>query len=819
MPKLWALFFLLATVPTFGANRVTVQQLEQIVTSARGQADGKLNQRLQDLELTERLSTELLARWQAEIPGSATRQTLLLLADESAFLQPPTGELPTIPPPTLAEQRQMIAHSADFAKKTISHLPDFYAARETLRFESDPAAANHTEPMHSLDSSRDTVLYRDGQEVVRLSAAGRKRYGLATPGLSTSGVFGPMLGSVLTDTAQGTLAWSHWEQGPGRPQAVFTYKIPQAKSHYRVELGLEYRDHPAYHGEFAVDPESGTILRLTMEAELEKSSVVVRSAVLVEYGPVTIAARTYICPLKSVTINVFYPACTTTEIGACGALAHVRGFKTLTSLNDVTFSQYHVFRADTRILSAENPLSASGPTVQPNASSLSAQSEQTIEGVTSENAASTPLPAPAPAKVPMPGLGRLAAPGVKPADISTPTSIAVPIAVIPGHQTTPVFRVTPGIVYLDVVVRDRNHRVVSGLTQSDFRILEDGHLQTIDAFHTVTQSISEQPPSPASAARVPTAAPGISGPPETINLILFDLLDTSPIDQAYARRQMLTFLESLPSGQKIGLFVLTSHELRMVQDFTGTSGQLAAAAKTLLPESGLLFQSANAQRHSNDVIGSMPGLATPGGSDTSIIQDLAQDLASENFQHGQVRNQFAVEAFRALAKTTDGFNGRKNLFWLAGSFPLSASSEMLAASRIAVYPISVLGMQANSIDAETNGNGVTAGPADSPGGGSLGSQISQQDGARRELREQAEQIAAQTGGEAFVEVNDLAGALRNSLQGGENYYSLVYSPTDKNLDGKFRKIRVELSRRGYSLSYRQGYFAIPAGVHMPTTRP
>jgi hypothetical protein len=82
-----------------------------------------------------------------------------------------------------------------------------------------------------------------------------------------------MLGSVLTDTAQGTLAWSHWERGPGRPQAVFTYKIPQAKSHYRVELGLEYRDHPAYHGEFAVDPESGTILRLTMEAELEKSSV------------------------------------------------------------------------------------------------------------------------------------------------------------------------------------------------------------------------------------------------------------------------------------------------------------------------------------------------------------------------------------------------------------------------------------------------------------------------------------------------------------------------------------------------------------------
>ena len=73
---------------------------------------------------------------------------------------------------------------------------------------------------------------------------------------------------------------------------------------------------------------------------------------LVEYSPVTIAGKTYICPLKSVTINVFYPACATTEIAACGALAYVRGFKTQAFLIDVNFSQYHVFRADSRILVA-----------------------------------------------------------------------------------------------------------------------------------------------------------------------------------------------------------------------------------------------------------------------------------------------------------------------------------------------------------------------------------------------------------------------------------------------------------------------------------
>jgi VWFA-related protein len=255
----------------------------------------------------------------------------------------------------------------------------------------------------------------------------------------------------------------------------------------------------------------------------------------------------------------------------------------------------------------------------------------------------------------------------------------------------------------------------------------------------------------------------------------------------------------------------------MVQNFTENSALLADAARQLLTESSLLFQSPAAQRHSNDVTGSMPGLATPSGSDHSIILDLANELASENFQHGQVRNEFVVEAFRALAKSIESFPGRKNLFWLAGSFPLSARSEMLTASRIAVYPISVLGIEADSIDAEMNGNGVTTGAAGL--GGGLEAQVNDRSSSREDLRGSAEQIAAQTGGEAFVGVNDLARALRQSLEAGGNYYSLVYTPTDRNWSGKFRNIHVELARKGYTLSYRQGYFALPTPLSGSMPKP
>ena len=359
---------------------------------------------------------------------------------------------------------------------------------------------------------------------------------------------------------------------------------------------------------------------------------------------------------------------------------------------------------------------------------------------------------------------------------------------------------------------------MNGLTQNDFRISENGHAQTIDSFRAVTQSSPDHSSLGGPQATAGPNALAAGGPPGTINMILFDLLDTSPVNQAYARTQMLKFLEALPPDQEIGLYILTGSRLRMVQNITGSSALLAEAARQLLPQSSLLFQSAAAQRHSNDVTGSMPGPATPSGTDNSIILDLANELASENFQHDQVRNEFVAKAFRALAKSLESFSGRKNLFWLAGSFPLSARSEMLTASRIAVYPISVLGIEADSIDAEMNGNGVTTGAA-GLGAGGLEAQGNDRSSSRENLRGSAEQIAAQTGGEAFVGVNDLARALRQSLEAGDNYYSLVYSPTDRNWDGKFRRIHVELARKGYTLSYREGYFALPVSLSGSIPKP
>jgi VWFA-related protein len=842
MPKL--LLFLLVTgftLPSYAAEPVTLAQLKQTLTADRGRSDAQIADQLSQMQLAERLDTARLRRWQARLPGPQSREALLVLADMSAFLRLPAAEIPVEPRPPVATQQQILSLVAGFAKRTIDKLPDFFATRETLRFVDTPADIRDSsqvlyQPLHLVNTSADTVLYRKGRELVHLTAAERKRYGLKDPGLSTSGVFGPMLGMVLMDSAHGTLLWSHWEQGPDGPLAVFRYEVPEDISHYEVQLSGFFHERPAYHGEFAVDPATGSILRLTLEADMNPSDPIARSGIVVEYGAVKIGGKTYICPLKSISVQVAPAAVTNNE-----RLQTVGGYKGAnnkalrenlqTSMNDVIFSRYHVFRAEMRMLAGNEEEAAANP-----ATPTVATVEPAGSDVATPEALTTPQPQPVHDLTVPVAQGTASAVAVATHPDFQPASVPhAPVEPQSSTASQPVamFQSTTRIVYVDVVVRDRHGHIVHGLRQNDFRISEDGHPQTIDYFRAFTHAEPTRSGEASSALEATlrgrsAATPNPPAAPATINMILFDLLDTSPTNQTYARSQMLKFLAALPPGHRIALFILSGRELRMVQNISGDSALLAEAARQIMSKSAPLYQSSTAEQHSNDVTASMPGFATPGGTDKSIIADLGEELSTENFQHSQVRNDVVNKAFQKLAQITEGFNGRKNLFWLADSFPVGvistlqmywgsigglmgedSTSRMISSSRIAVYPISVLGLQSDSVEAQMNGNAASAGPADQ------GSEISQRSDARDLLRQQMENIAEQTGGEVFVGTNNIAGALQKSLDAGENYYSLVYTPTNEKWNGRVRRIKVKMTRRGYTLSYRRTYIALPEPFGSP----
>jgi len=401
-------------------------------------------------------------------------------------------------------------------------------------------------------------------------------------------------------------------------------------------------------------------------------------------------------------------------------------------------------------------------------------------------------------------------------------------------------RLTSRLVFIDVVVRDRNGQVIPGLTQQDFKVEEDGKPQKVDFFEAC--SLKQMAPgtpkrSPAPAATQPfysnianrEAASG------AINIILFDQLNTPRSDLLYARKQLLEFLTKLPPGQSVALFVLRNR-LQMVQNFTGSSDRLLAAAQSIRPSDMTFIRSKDEVLQDDDFITDFVqaiGGYDPGGA-------AGKFKAAEEDQdaiHRDNRAYITVAAMAELARATSGYPGRKNLLWLSEDFPVSVGAQLMderfratpdlaqarqtanliANAQISVYPISLLGMETGGVPVTSSGSGSVSpigGPMGSTASPQMGDRLQEQFTTRSALRYAANDLADQTGGEAFVGTNDFEGALRHSMLDGSNYYSLAYRPTNEKWNGQFRRIHVELVGKSGSLNYRRGYFADP-DTHPP----
>jgi hypothetical protein len=74
-----------------------------------------------------------------------------------------------------------------------------------------------------------------------------------------------------------------------------------------------------------------------------------------------------------------------------------------------------------------------------------------------------------------------------------------------------------------------------------------------------------------------------------------------------------------------------------------------------------------------------------------------------------------------------------------------------------------------------------------------------------------QELAKDTGGQAFYNTNGLNDALARVIDNGTRYYSLSYSPSNAATDGKYRRIQLKLVNSKYNLAYRRGYYADDLG--------
>ena len=337
-------------------RQVTVAELKQILEAAHGDAEAA--KQLSALDLTERLDDATLLSFPKY--GKKTEQALTMLANASAFLPPPISQISTDAPPDVNRQQHLISLAANYLQQIIPKLPNFFAERITARYQETAVfdAVNRRvehEPMQPVESFKETVLYRNGQEVTDTGAAKRKKRRANDPYLITYGTFGPVLDFVHDAIASpGFLTWSRWEQSPSGLRAVFRYRIPVEKSLYTQsgcclpdgEGTTAFGRLAGYHGEISIDPSSGAILRLQAEAEIAHFPPISRSDIMISYGPVEIGGQRYICPQRSVSIVKMRSIAMLFEWD--------EGFRTYgpwaTMVNDITYSGYHMFRGESRMM-------------------------------------------------------------------------------------------------------------------------------------------------------------------------------------------------------------------------------------------------------------------------------------------------------------------------------------------------------------------------------------------------------------------------------------------------------------------------------------
>jgi VWFA-related protein len=374
---------------------------------------------------------------------------------------------------------------------------------------------------------------------------------------------------------------------------------------------------------------------------------------------------------------------------------------------------------------------------------------------------------------------------------------------IAAAQDSPVIRVNTRLVEVDVVVRNKDG-VVPGLTKQDFTLLDKGKPQEIALFtfkaKDAARTATVPPPPGVVSNRVmeragEQAAERTAEAPVGATVILVDRLNTAFEFQPYLKQQMLDVLGTMQAGSPVALYTL-GRDLSVVHDFTEDPGQLIRAAAILKDKTPLKNQTGQ----------------NPADLRAARLLNISLD---EVLNLEQVdRSLTTTQALERIAKHLSGVHGRKSLVWLSGSFPLvyprilrgSPDGERIEdathasnAGNMAIYPVDVKGLSA-----AIRFSRRASGPIGPPGVDIMLA------------------LARDTGGRAFYNSNDIAGAIQQAMDDAEVTYTLGFYPSSSSLDGRFHPIQVKVAKvdlaKGAEVRYREGYVAEEASTPQRSER-
>ncbi len=368
----------------------------------------------------------------------------------------------------------------------------------------------------------------------------------------------------------------------------------------------------------------------------------------------------------------------------------------------------------------------------------------------------------------------------------------------------PLFRSTTQLVVQAVGVTDRDGHPVEGLTAADFVVTENGEPQEV-AFVEFQRLAADSVPALPDRSEAPTVPPmtGRGGPDRERSPPQSDRLevDTDP----YRDRRLLVLyfdLSAMPSGDAwrawegamtfldqhmepadlVSLVTYRSGVVRRQQDFTDDRVRLSGVIQRLINEE------------------------STGSDGFADLGPFGQNDAE--FTLFQTDRQ--LSALQTAVGMFARYPQRTTLVYFGSHLQLTARHNQ-AQYRATVNAAIRANVSINPVDAR----GLVALPplgdasVPSPSGVRLFSGAFAAGGLRRFERSQdaLHALAADTGGRALTDHNDLSLGIVRAAQAVGNYYVVAWYSTHTEPDGRLRRVRITLAGdRDAELTYRRGYF-------------
>jgi VWFA-related protein len=398
-------------------------------------------------------------------------------------------------------------------------------------------------------------------------------------------------------------------------------------------------------------------------------------------------------------------------------------------------------------------------------------------------------------------------------------------------QDPATLRIETELVQIDVVVTDKQGKLVSDLKREDFQIFEDGKPQAISNFSVGTatrqanwlRTVPKASNNKTTATATTQISPTISAGRYLVMAV--DDIHLKPGNLMLAKQTLTKFID-----QQIGVsdqvaFVTTSGQVGMFQQFT-TNREALRRAVTRLNAAG------KTATNNFDVPRITPYQAELiDNGDTDALELAVQELmARQNIDRRmatsesqsrarmiiQENNNLTIATLSTLeniVRDLRALPGRKVMVLLSDGFLLGGGrngvhdnirriTDAATKAGVVIYSLDARGLVAmpDSMDASSPGFFGTGALAGARSRIEYSSIEADRDGMFA--------LAEDTGGKAIFNNNDLNLGLQRVLDDTESYYLLAFEPTVSYRDGRFRKLEVRLtSRPDLKVRTRKGYFA------------